>query len=129
MYKGVEDTPLHEESEKEFKTIYASSKYNGELYLKMHRLYYDIDFSVFRICVPYGNLFDANFSYGTLGFFISQASKGQPIQLYGDGSLKRTFTYVEDICNQIVRASNHPGSSAVFINDQRDMHAFSLHFN
>lgn len=111
VYKGIKNTPLGEDSEKEFKTIYASSKYNGELYLAMYRNYFGLDYSVFRICVPYGNLFDSSFSYGTTGFFITQASQGKDISLYGDGQLKRTFSYVEDICRQIVRTGEHPASS------------------
>lgn len=111
VYKGIENVALSEDSEKEFKTIYASSKYNGELYLAMHRNYFGLDYSVFRICVPYGNLFDSSFSYGTTGFFIKQASQGNDISLYGDGQLKRTFSYVEDICQQIVQAGTHPDSA------------------
>lgn len=111
VYKGIENTPLPENSEKEFRTIYASSKYNGELYLAMHRNYYGLDYTIFRICVPYGNLFDSSFSYGTTGFFIRQASQGKDISLYGDGKLKRTFSYVEDICRQIVRAGQTANSA------------------
>lgn len=116
VYKGKEKTPLTEDSEKEFKTVYASSKYNGEQYLAMHRNYFGLDFTVFRICVPYGNLFDKSFSYGTTGFFIRQASQGQDISLYGDGKLRRTFSYVEDICQQIVRAGQAAGSAGQVYN-------------
>ena len=116
VYKGIENTPLTEESEKEFKTIYASSKYNGELYLQMHRTYFGLDYAVFRICVPYGNLFDNQFSYGTTGFFINQASQGKDISLYGDGNLRRTFSYVEDICRQVVAAGEAPGSAGEVYN-------------
>ncbi len=110
VYRGKQNIALNEDDEKEFKTIYASSKYNGELYLKMFSELYDIKYTVFRICVPYGNLLLENYSYGTIGFFLSQAEKGQNITLYGDGSLKRTFTHVEDICLQIEDICKHESS-------------------
>lgn len=105
VYKGVKDTPLKEDAEKEWKTVYASSKYNGELYLNMYRRLYGIDYSIFRICVPYGNLLGGNQSYGTISFFLDRALKGQPIGLYGDGTLKRTFTHIGDICRQVTEVS------------------------
>jgi UDP-glucose 4-epimerase len=111
VYKGQQDVPLTEEAEKEFKTIYASSKYNGELYLEMYRNLYEQPYSVFRICVPYGNAFKSELSYGTISFFLGRAMKGEAISLFGDGTLKRTFTHVEDICEQIVAASLKPESN------------------
>ncbi len=110
VYKGKKDTPLKEDSDKEFKTIYASSKYNGELYLDMYNNLYDIHYTIFRICVPYGNIFSSTFSYGTIGFFLSRANKNLPIVLFCDGKLKRTFTYVIDICEQIINVIQNPAS-------------------
>lgn len=105
VYKGIRGKPLKEGSEKEFKTIYALNKFHNENCLKLFKNYYNIPYSVFRICIPYGNTIGDDYSYGTIGFFLSQAKSNKPITLYGDGSLKRTFTFVEDICKQIVSVS------------------------
>jgi UDP-glucose 4-epimerase len=104
VYKGIENTPLVETAEKEAKTIYAQNKIACEQMLEESTL----DFSIFRICVPYGNLIDEVYSYGTIGFFINKAIKGENITIYGDGSLKRTFTHVKDIAESILKtiASN-----------------------
>jgi UDP-glucose 4-epimerase len=100
VYKGIENTHLLEESEKEHKTIYAKNKIACE-----HMLARSIvDYTIFRICVPYGNLIDSNYSYGTIGFFIRKASKGENITIYGDGGLKRTFTHVRDIVQSIFKS-------------------------
>lgn len=104
VYKGAKDKPLNEDAEKEFKTIYALNKWFGEQVLQQYSVYFGIPYSIFRICVPYGNLFNENYSYGTIGFFLKQARLGQQITLFGDGELKRTFTYVEDICRQIYKS-------------------------
>lgn len=111
VYKGQKNTPLPEDAEKEAKTIYASSKYNGELYLEMYRNLFGFDYTVFRVCVPYGNLFNDNQSYGTLSFFLGKARGGENITLFGDGDLKRTFTHVEDVCRQMVAVAQMPQSS------------------
>lgn len=98
VYKGVESKFLKEDAEKEAKTIYAKNKLVCEQLLENSRIKY----TIFRICVPYGNLLDNNYSYGTIGFFLGRALKGESITIYGDGSLKRTFTHVSDIVNIIL---------------------------
>jgi len=116
VYKGVKDLPLTEDAEKEFKTIYALNKYHNENVLKMFKRYYNIPYTVFRICVPYGNMLSDNYSYGTIGFFLNKAKNNEAITLYGDGNLKRTFTFVGDICKQIIQGSQLDNSNAEVYN-------------
>ena len=109
VYKGGE-LPLKEDDEKEAKSIYAINKLACENYLKLYNNVFNIHYSIFRICVPYGNFFSSKYSYGTIGSFIEKATSGNPITLYGDGSLKRTYTYIEDICRQIEKCILCPSS-------------------
>ena len=44
-------------------------------------------------------------SYGTAEFMISKASKGENISLYGDGSVRRTLTYMEDLCKVMIEGA------------------------
>lgn len=104
VYKGY-DKPLKEDDEKESKTIYAANKIACEGYLQAYRDSFDISYTVFRICIPYGNLLSSDYSFGTVGFFIKQAKAGNDITLYGGGTIKRTFTHMEDLCYQIVEGA------------------------
>jgi UDP-glucose 4-epimerase len=104
VYKGY-DKPLKEEDEKESKSIYAANKIACEGYLQAYHDSFDIPYTVFRICIPYGNMLSADYSLGTVGFFIKQASAGKDITLYGGGTIKRTFTHMEDLCYQIVEGA------------------------
>ncbi len=104
VYKGY-DKVLKEEDEKESKTIYAVNKLACEGYLQAYHDSFDIPYTVFRICIPYGNLLSTDYSFGTVGFFIKQAKAGKDITLYGGGSIKRTFTHMEDLCYQIVEGA------------------------
>lgn len=101
VYKGV-DKALKETDEKESKTIYAVNKIACEGLLYAYRSSFDIPYTIFRICIPYGNLLSSDYSFGTVGFFIKQAQAGKDITLYGGGTIKRTFTHMEDLCRQIV---------------------------
>jgi len=85
---------------------------------------YGINYSVFRICVPYGNMLSSQLSYGTLSFFLDKALSKEPISLFGDGSLKRTFTHVMDVCRQVVEVAELPASDGQCFNI--DGETFSL---
>lgn len=100
VYKGQKH-PLQERAGKEAKTIYAANKLACEYYLRMYANCFGITYTIYRICVPYGNLFDGEFSYGTVGAFLKRAKKGETISLYGNGSVQRTFSHVISICQQI----------------------------
>lgn len=104
VYEG-KDKPLSEDDKKETKTIYAVNKLACEGFLEAYWNSFDIPYTVFRICVPYGNLLSTDYSFGTVGFFIKQAKSGNDITLYGGGEVKRTFTHMEDLCYQIVNGA------------------------
>jgi UDP-glucose 4-epimerase len=102
VYKGKKDVFLVETDEKEAKSHYAMNKLTAEKLISQS----GIDYSIFRICVPYGNLFDNQYSYGTIGHFLKMANEKQDITVYGDGSSKRTFSHIADIVRIIIAGGN-----------------------
>ena len=115
VYKGY-DKPLKEDDEKDGKTVYAVNKLACEGYLRAYSESFDIPYTIFRICVPYGNLLSADYSYGTVGSFIKQAKIKKEITLYGGGTVKRTFTHMEDLCDQVTYGAFHPDSTGNIYN-------------
>lgn len=101
VYKGASGL-ISEAYEKEYKTVYALNKFCCEQILRIFAIHHGIPYTVFRICVPYGNLSNVLFSYGTIGFLMKQSVTGS-INLYGDGSQRRTFTHVGDIAEIMFR--------------------------
>lgn len=97
VYKGKHGL-LNEESEKEFKTVYAINKFACEKYLEQFNIIYGIPYCIVRICVPYGTLIKGASSYGTAEFMMKCATDKKNITLYGDGSVRRTLTYIGDLC-------------------------------
>lgn len=104
VYKG-KTGPQKEDAEKEFKTIYAINKYSCEQYLEQYNRVYDVQYCIFRICIPYGTMIPGASSYGTAEFMLSKAIKGENISLYGDGSVRRTLTYIGDLCNVLIQGA------------------------
>ena len=101
VYKG-KDGPQPESAEKEFKTIYAINKFACEQYLEQYHRVFGIRYCIFRICVPYGTLVPGASSYGTAEFMLKSVQNGQNISIYGDGTVRRTITYIEDVCLSLI---------------------------
>ena len=101
VYKG-KPGKLKEDAEKEFKTIYAINKYACEQYLIMYNRVFGLQYCIFRIGIPYGTLIPKASSYGTAEFMLNNATIGQNIKLYGDGNVRRTLTYIGDLCNILI---------------------------
>lgn len=116
VYKGVKDLPLRETDELLPLTPYAVNKLACEQYLHAYKNAFDISYNVFRLCIPYGNLTDAANSYGTIGFFEKMASSGQPISVYGDGCLKRTFTHMKDVVGNMLKVALMPETNGEIFN-------------
>lgn len=103
VYKGQE-RPLKESDEKEYKTIYAINKFACEQYLEAYNRVYGVKYCTLRLCIPYGTLIPNASSYGTLEFMLKKATNGEDITLFGDGKQRRTFTYMEDLCEILWQA-------------------------
>ena len=101
VYKGKPGLQK-ESAEKEFKTIYAINKFACEQYLEQFHRVYGIQYTIFRICIPYGTLISDASSYGTAEFMLSKATNGKNISLYGDGNARRTLTYMGDLCHILI---------------------------
>jgi len=97
VYQG-QSFEIKEDSDKKPLTPYAVSKLGAEQLIQCYNNLKKIDYSIFRIGVPFGNLINNDYSFGTIGSFLNQINLNNEIILFGDGSQKRTFTHIEDIC-------------------------------
>jgi UDP-glucose 4-epimerase len=106
VYRGVRGARLDETAAKEPRTVYAVTKVACESLLWVYQNRFGIPYTVFRICVPYGSRWPDSYAYGTLGFLLGRAARGEPIVLFGDGSQRRTFSHIEDVCRQLVQSAS-----------------------
>jgi len=80
---------------------YAASKVAGEAYCYTYHYLYKIPMVILRFFTVYG---PGQRPEMAIHKFARLIDEGQEIPLYGDGSAKRDFTYVEDIVDGIARA-------------------------
>jgi UDP-glucuronate decarboxylase len=76
---------------------YAEAKRCGEAYVVAYEKQYSLDARIARIFNTYGPRIRSDGIYArVLPRFIEQATSGMPITIFGDGTQTRSFTYVTD---------------------------------
>ncbi len=81
---------------------YAASKKAAEVMCYSYSYLYDMDISVVRFFTVYGQAGRPDMS---IFRFIKWIDEGTPIELFGDGSQSRDFTFVDDIAKGVVLAA------------------------
>ncbi len=91
------------------RSCYDESKRFGETltYTFIHK--YGTRARIVRIFNTYGPFSDPN-DGRIVPNFITQALRGEPITVYGDGRQTRSLCYVSDLVDGLLRAMFHPGS-------------------
>ena len=92
---------------------YASTKVSGELLGHVYSHLYDIRFLALRLFTVYGPRQRPDLA---IHKFLRLMSDGKEITLYGDGSTRRDYTYVDDIVNGIMAAIEYKDSMYEVIN-------------
>jgi UDP-glucuronate 4-epimerase len=113
VYGGDAPLPFREEAPSSRPlSPYAASKRAGELLLASHVEIHGLGAIVLRLFTVYGPRGRPDMSVGR---FIESVLAGRPVPLYGDGSVTRDFTYVDDIARGVAAACErvHPGLFAL----------------
>lgn len=80
---------------------YAASKKAAEVLAYSHHHLYDLDISICRYFTVYGPAGRPDMSYFR---FIQWIDQGRPLEIFGDGTQSRDFTYVDDIASGTIAA-------------------------
>ena len=92
---------------------YASTKVSGELLGHVYSHLYGIRFIALRFFTVYGPRQRPDLA---IHKFARQMRAGKPIPVFGDGSTRRDYTFVDDILTGIRAAMDYQGSSFEVVN-------------
>lgn len=86
------------------RSCYDEAKRCGEAYAMAYATQYGVDVRIVRIFNTYGPRMRADGVYGrVIPRFIQQAVSGEPFTIFGDGSQTRSFCYVSDQIEGLLR--------------------------
>lgn len=84
------------------RSVYDESKRFSEALVAAYQRYHGVDTHMVRIFNTYGPRLQAN-DGRVISNLMMQALRGDPLTVYGDGSQTRSFCYVSDLIEGIVR--------------------------
>ncbi|MDH3628151.1 MAG: NAD-dependent epimerase/dehydratase family protein [Acidobacteriota bacterium] len=98
-----EDHPLHPVD------VNGINKLAAEMYYTLYQEVYGMQTVSLRLTNTYGPRMDLKTGRkGFVGVFLDRALKGQEIELFGDGSQRRDFNYIDDVCDALLLAGETP---------------------
>jgi dTDP-glucose 4,6-dehydratase len=86
------------------RSVYDEAKRFSEAAVMAYHRYYQVDTHLVRIFNTYGPRLQVN-DGRVISNFMTQALRNEPLTIYGDGSQTRSFCYVSDLIEGIIRLS------------------------
>jgi len=111
------------------RSCYDEAKRAGETFVKAYEIQHGIDVRILRIFNTYGPRLRSGDLYGrVVSRFIDQALNNQPLTVFGEGTQTRSFTYISDTVEGILRVANASNAHGEVINigNNREMQIIEL---
>jgi dTDP-glucose 4,6-dehydratase len=105
--------------------VYDEAKRFAEAMTMAYHRYHGLDTRIVRIFNTYGPRMRVR-DGRVVSNFIVQALRGEPITVYGDGSQTRSFTYVDDLVDGIVRLYERGADEPVNVGNPNEFTVLQL---
>lgn len=93
---------------------YGITKLAIEKYLGLFKQLHGLDYTVLRIANPYGERQRTHASQGAVAVFLGKLLRGEPVEIWGDGSVVRDYIHIADVVDALLVALARTSSEHVF---------------
>ncbi|KAA0083029.1 NAD-dependent epimerase/dehydratase family protein [Trinickia soli] len=93
---------------------YGVSKLAIEKYLAFFNKQHGLDYSVLRLANPFGEGQRTESSQGIIAVFLGKILRGEPVEVWGDGSVVRDYIYIDDVVDALLLSSELGQGEHVF---------------
>ena len=114
VYGVPRTVPIAESHPTQPTCAYGIHKLAIEKYLHLEHLLHGLDYCVLRPANLYGERQRPDVSLGAVTVFLDRALRGEPIRIWGDGSIVRDYVYVGDAVEVMLKALAYTGPEKVF---------------
>jgi UDP-glucose 4-epimerase len=114
IYGSPRTVPITEDHPTNPITSYGIVKLAVEKYLGLFHHLHGLDYAALRISNPYGPYQDPRGQQGAIAVFLHRLLTGEPINIWGDGSVVRDYLYVSDLVEALRSAAKTDTRRKVF---------------
>ncbi|MFN9644985.1 MAG: NAD-dependent epimerase/dehydratase family protein [Cyanobacteriota bacterium] len=107
-------TPIDEDHPHQPTTSYGITKLTVEKYLLLAKELHGLQPIILRMANPYGERQRVEGAQGVVAAFLKRALAGEPIEIWGDGTVIRDFLHVADVSRACGAALRYEGKECVF---------------
>ena len=114
VYGPPRSLPVPESHPTDPISSYGIHKLMVEKYLQLAHRLHGLEYRIVRPANLYGPRQRLDTAQGAVAVFLDRALRGEPIQIWGDGSVVRDYVYVADAVDAILRAARYEGAERIF---------------
>jgi UDP-glucose 4-epimerase len=114
VYGVPQQVPIPETHPTEPTCSYGICKLAIEKYVALYRQLHGLDGLVLRVANPYGERQRLDATQGVVPVFLGKALRGEPLQIWGDGSTVRDFLHISDVVTALLAAAHYQGEQHLF---------------
>ena len=114
VYGVPEALPILESHPNNPISSYGIVKLAIEKYLHLYRVLYGLDSCTVRLSNPYGEYQRVQTAQGAVGVFLRRAMQGEPIEIWGDGTVTRDYLYIGDVAEALLKILDYGGPHKLF---------------
>jgi UDP-glucose 4-epimerase len=114
VYGVPQQNPITEDHPTNPISSYGITKLAIERYVAMYATICKIEYRICRPANVYGEWQHLNIGQGVIGVFLDRCLRGLPIEIWGDGTVKRDYIHVTDMARGVVGLIKHEAEGRVF---------------
>ncbi len=114
VYGVPETLPIAEDHPTRPICAYGIHKLSIEKYLHLYHVLHGVDYAIVRIANPYGANQSVDRGQGAIAVFLHKMFAGEPVEVWGDGSVVRDYIHVDDVVEAVVRLIAYKGTHKIF---------------
>ena len=114
IYGAAARLPSRESDRCQPLCAYGISKLALEQHLQLEHALHGLDYRIARLSNPYGGRQRMDGPQGAPSVFLAKALCGQPIEIWGDGSVSRDFIHIKDVMHALCLLLEDAGDERLF---------------
>lgn len=114
VYGVPERLPIPESHSTDPICSYGITKLGIEKYLGLFYRLHGLEHVILRISNPFGERQRTHASQGAVAVFLGKVLRGEPVEIWGDGSVVRDYIYIGNVIDALIAAMEQPCREHIF---------------